>query len=323
MNEFDKNSSDSQDPMPDEVAASLEQVIEGDASTLKDVWNIVGIARPDEPDTLHIQEAKGRLIRSMRRQGRGRQDRNRMHPQRRNKVSRWKIASVLTLLGVCLIWFGNRTVEFAAPNGIAKTITLSDGSTVVLQAGSRLVKESWMWGSSRDVMLTGEAFFEVVPGNKPFTVHTRNADVTVLGTSFNVAVWPKGNNEQTVLHVKSGTVLFSPDDVASRGDTVYAGQMSRLIGEQNTVSDPAVFNPDIALMWLEGGIAFSDQPLAEVIAALARRLDVKIEIDPSANDDELITWIQPKLGKVEHALTDICNVATCSFQRIGDVYYVK
>lgn len=325
MSEPDKYNSEHEESFPDEVAASLEKLTQGDVTVLKEVWHIVGIAKPDIPETPHLQEAMGQFRSAIQRESRMRErpDRKSMRPQRWNTVLKWKSAVVLIFLGVCLMWIGTRSVEFVAPNGITKTISLSDGSTVVLQGGSRLVKRRWMWEWSRGVMLTGEAFFDVVSGKKPFTVHTTNANITVLGTSFNVAVWPSGSDAQTVLHVKTGTVLFSSNNTSSPGDTLYAGQMSRLMGTGGEVSEPTTFNPDIELLWLDGGIAFLDRPLAEVISVLARRLDVEIKIEPSVNDKELISWIQPKLGDVEAALTDICNVAGCSFQRMGDIYNVK
>lgn len=325
MSEFGRNTYDSDESMPGEVADSLERLAQGDAAVLKDVWHFAGIAEPDMPVISELEKAKSDLRSAMRKTHRSaaRQDRKSKQPERRKAGRTWKAILFFVLLSVCFIWFGNRPVIFEAPRGATSTLTLSDGSIVQLQGGSSLVKRPWFWGGSRDVVLTGEAFFNVVPDDKPFVVHTANADVTVLGTSFNVAVWPAGKEQETVLHVSSGTVFFSPDNAATLGDTLYAGQMSRLIGTQGKVSAPSTFNPEVALLWLEGGIALIDETLADVLTVLARRLDVEIVLDPALEGEEVLTWIQPRLENVEAALTDICNVATCSFERVDGKYYVK
>ncbi len=64
---------------------------------------------------------------------------------------------------------------------------LADGSEVTLNRGARLMYPRRFSGSERSVKLEGEGFFEVAPDKtKPFVIHSGEADVTVVGTSFNV-----------------------------------------------------------------------------------------------------------------------------------------
>jgi ferric-dicitrate binding protein FerR (iron transport regulator) len=73
-----------------------------------------------------------------------------------------------------------------ATKGERLTFTLPDSSTVILNSGSE-VKYSSDFGKQRDIWLKGEAFFKVTKNiNSPFTVHTNDFDVKVLGTEFNV-----------------------------------------------------------------------------------------------------------------------------------------
>ena len=77
--------------------------------------------------------------------------------------------------------------------GKRKTVRLPDGSTITLEPNSRLIYPDRFTGNTREVALTGEAFFEVEPNHeKPFIVHTANIMATVLGTSFNVEAYPNG-----------------------------------------------------------------------------------------------------------------------------------
>jgi transmembrane sensor len=77
--------------------------------------------------------------------------------------------------------------------GKRKTVRLPDGSMITLEPNSRLIYPDRFTGNTREVALTGEAFFEVEPNHeKPFIVHTANIMATVLGTSFNVEAYPNG-----------------------------------------------------------------------------------------------------------------------------------
>lgn len=68
-----------------------------------------------------------------------------------------------------------------------KTVKLPDGSTVNLQPGSSLHYPDRFQGETRNVKLSGEAFFDVIKNpSQPFVVHTELVRTTVLGTSFNI-----------------------------------------------------------------------------------------------------------------------------------------
>ena len=81
----------------------------------------------------------------------------------------------------------------------AKTI-LPDGTAVLLNACSKLTYSLEGWNDTRDVRLEGEAIFDVVhKKDQPFYVHTRNYNVRVLGTNFNVMAYGNDQVEQRSL----------------------------------------------------------------------------------------------------------------------------
>jgi ferric-dicitrate binding protein FerR (iron transport regulator) len=77
--------------------------------------------------------------------------------------------------------------EIVAQKGSKTRTLLPDGSTVWLNAGSKIIYPSSFNASVREVTLQGEAFFDVVkqPG-RPFIVHAADINIKVLGTAFNV-----------------------------------------------------------------------------------------------------------------------------------------
>ncbi len=94
----------------------------------------------------------------------------------------------------------NKSIEVVAENGSRKRIILPDGTTVMLNAGSRLQYCKTFEGKTRDVKLYGEAFFDVVHNAKsPFHVHCNNIDIKVLGTAFNVKSYPDDSTTETTL----------------------------------------------------------------------------------------------------------------------------
>lgn len=76
------------------------------------------------------------------------------------------------------------------------TVALSDGSSVVLEPDSRVsYKEDMSKDSTREIVLEGEAFFNVTRDvNRPFLVRTDNIVTKVLGTSFRVKAYANQND---------------------------------------------------------------------------------------------------------------------------------
>lgn len=82
--------------------------------------------------------------------------------------------------------------QFVIPSGAENTLLLSDGTRVRLNAESKLIYPEVFVGTQRVVFLEGEAFFDVVSDEShPFIVQTRMGDIEVLGTRFNVNVYPE------------------------------------------------------------------------------------------------------------------------------------
>jgi ferric-dicitrate binding protein FerR (iron transport regulator) len=78
---------------------------------------------------------------------------------------------------------------------------LPDGTTVWLNAGSKLFYDDNFRGATREVTLEGEGFFEVVKQPEhPFIVHTSGIDIKVTGTTFNVKSYPEDKTVETTLY---------------------------------------------------------------------------------------------------------------------------
>lgn len=91
-------------------------------------------------------------------------------------------------------------------------VTLPDGSSVMLQPNSRLSYPNQFTSEKREVVLSGEAFFEVAKNaNQPFFVYANEMVAKVLGTSFTIKAFAKDKDVQVI--VKTGKVaVFSQKD---------------------------------------------------------------------------------------------------------------
>jgi ferric-dicitrate binding protein FerR (iron transport regulator) len=119
----------------------------------------------------------------------------------------------------------NLMKEVIVKNKELKEITLSDGTEVELDAGSSLKYPEKFEDDKRAVFLSGEAYFKVTSDRQiPFIVHTNIAEITVLGTKFNVRAWDQTNKVAVV--VVDGKVSLRNDNVNNRGVIISAGQIS-------------------------------------------------------------------------------------------------
>lgn len=127
-------------------------------------------------------------------------------PQAR-RLSPARIAAAVMLLvtGSLAAWLflGRASEVMLTAGGQVLTDTLPDGSVVTLNKNATLRYAGDFNGTTREVTLLGEAFFDVAPNKqKPFKIDANGVAIQVVGTSFNV----KTSREQTEVIVETGVV---------------------------------------------------------------------------------------------------------------------
>jgi transmembrane sensor len=94
--------------------------------------------------------------------------------------------------------------------GIRSVFTLNDGTEVRLNSDSRLEYPAKFSDTTREVFLIGEAFFDVSKDHKhPFIIHTKDANIKVLGTTFNVKAYSNEGLTETTLIQGAITVTLT------------------------------------------------------------------------------------------------------------------
>ena len=173
--------------------------------------------------------------------------------------------------------------SIATPAALRRTLTLADGTQVVLNAQTVLRVE--ISGESRRVQLAaGQAFFQVTadPG-RPFTVETPAGSVRVTGTEFEVQT---GNNTSLEVLVADGTVQVRPADPGDGRSTapVLLQPGDRLRADVTGVARTQLSGAALedALAWRQGWAIFKGTPLNDALARFARYHGVGLAATPAA-----------------------------------------
>jgi transmembrane sensor len=165
--------------------------------------------------------------------------------------------------------------EFATAAGEVRSVTLADGSRVVLNGASRI--RAKIDDGRREVALeAGEALFDVEHDEgRPFSVSAGQGRVTVLGTRFDLA----RNGDSVDLAVERGLVRFGTSGDAS-AVLVPAAHRSELA--DGRITKPIAFLGASASNWRDGWLQVADMPLAEVLPRLQRWTGLAITVtDPA------------------------------------------
>lgn len=217
-----------------------------------------------------------------------------------------KAAAVAMLAGLGAGWFWYQDtkkpyhLEVATHAGKVHHVTLPDGSQVWLNAQSNLQYNKWEEGKPREVMLNGEAFFDIAQqANRPFIIHTKAVDIQVLGTSFNVKAYNEDSQTETTLVTGKVQIVMKQED----GRTVELSPNQKLIvqnipelkkvetinSNNIKIADSVSYHIDevkkitgdstiAEISWKERKLTFFDEPLSEVALRLQRWYGVNVII---------------------------------------------
>lgn len=198
--------------------------------------------------------------------------------------------------------------EISTRHGSRTTVTLPDGSVVFLNVSSKLTYD---YGNedSRQVVLEGEAFFDVSKDEqRPFIIHTKKMDITVLGTTFNVRAYEEDKTVETSLI--QGKVEVTIKGEVPKKVILSPNQKIVLFNEEQhpqVVSAPAPANPDkesyrleevkvnpldslvAETAWKENCLVFNNERFADIALKMERWYDVQIIFEDKQVEDHRFT----------------------------------
>ena len=175
----------------------------------------------------------------------------------------------------------------SAQRQVLQEYVLPDGSVVALNSNSKLTFPRKFKGDVREVSIEGEAFFDVKPNpEKPFIINAGNAQVKVLGTSFNVSAYPANETIEVIVETGKVQVINKNSDLQASADQVFLvpGEKGTLFIKDRTLEKSVNHDPNF-LSWKTHDLIFDKVPLGEVISCLEKTYHIQIQLtDPELND---------------------------------------
>ena len=187
--------------------------------------------------------------------------------------------------------------------GAKSTLVLADGTKVTMNSDSRLKFPAGFSGNTREVYLTGEAFFDVTHNAKvPFIIHTSKMNIKVLGTEFNVKSYPEDSTSETTLirglievtlnDRPSDKIILRPKEKLVVSNEASSKQISSaatsspaqgarlLISSVHYVSvkDSAI----VETSWMDNKLVFQDESFGKLATDLERRYGINIRFSNSS-----------------------------------------
>lgn len=254
-------------------------------------------------------------------------------PLFRSRAGSWKltVAACLVFLAGIAIFVVVRSNErpeilpqhYVTKPAEKKSLILPDGSRIILNADSKVALHTDFGKNDRRVTLDGEAYFDVAHDPaKPFIVETPRMDIKVLGTAFNVKAYNTDNLYETSLirgsielslKKEHKTVMLRPHEkyvlrdqipglnnkIRNLHSTDYYSKTGLLPVLVNKIDTSVV-----EVAWTQNTLAFTDEPLGDLVKKLGRWYGVQIIVEDEALTNTPFTgsFRNESLGDVLSAL---------------------
>lgn len=165
--------------------------------------------------------------------------------------------------------------QLITPRGKRSSIVFSDGTVAKVNTGTRLVYPVDFDQHQREIYVDGEIYLDVKPDkNRPFVVKTKNTDVRVLGTSFNVSAYEDEALVEVVL--VSGTVKVEQKEGERKSETLKP--LQKYSSENGgSVTDNVDVNKYVS--WVQGLYIFEGERLDVILNRLVKYYGINIKYD--------------------------------------------
>ena len=206
-----------------------------------------------------------------------------------------------------------KITEISAPLGSKSLVSLPDGSTLWLNAGSKIRYAQDFGVRNREVQLTGEAYFKVASNKaKPFLVKTGDVTIRALGTKFNVKAYPeektitatleegkidiqylsKENRRKNIeLKPKENVVLFKSGDYVERKTVEEQSLPAKIVLKPEKIELHTNVKTELYTSWSSDRWIIESEPLVTLVPMLERRFNMKIKFSDSDLKDYKFTGI--------------------------------
>lgn len=213
--------------------------------------------------------------------------------------------------------------QIEIPFGSTSKLTLPDSTIVFLNGGTTLEYDASLLGkkNTREVFLCGEACFQVTENkHKPFIVHTKELDVKVLGTVFDVVSY--ANDEEVKVSLLSGrldvfTVSDSPQNIllSPNEQAVYRKESKDLYKRK--------INVENEVRWISRKLVFVNERLFDILKSIEKQYDIQILIQSERVYEEYFSGSIDTNMSLDEILSYLDVDNKFVFKKQGEVLIIK
>ena len=218
----------------------------------------------------------------------------------------------------------NTINQIIVPFGHLHSVTLSDGTRVQLNAGSRLVFPAEFSGKTREVYLKGEGYFEVFKNpDKPFIVKTDFFDTKVLGTVFNISAY-EGEQIASAVLVEGKVVVLQKNKLFGTLDKNLSPGQGCFYSSESKTSEVRKVDLYEYVSWKDGLFLFKDKPLNNIITRLEKYYHRKISVEGDKLPNTIISGKLILSDDIEEVMQYLAKTLEARYEENGEgIFFIK
>lgn len=168
-------------------------------------------------------------------------------------------------------------ITLVVPKGKRSMIKFSDGSMAWINSGSKVIYPKNFSDETRDIVIDGEIYIDVAKvEGVPFFVHTKDLDIKVLGTQFNISAYSEETAKFVVLVNGSVEINYNNSkNKLSPNQAFFAESGHTSIKKVDTYK---------YICWKDGILQFEDEPFSALLRKLSRYYGIQIHSDPTLDN---------------------------------------
>jgi len=209
------------------------------------------------------------------------------------------------------------SIEVIASAGARTIVQLSDGTEVNLNYGSKIKYPREFKGNTRELILSGEGFFNVAHDPKhPFIVKSKQLNIKALGTKFNVLTYPENDKVETTL-IEGKVVLEQPNKngITKNIGSLIPGEHVNYNSATGEISSTQG-SVEKYIAWKDGILFFDNVGISDVAERLGRMYNVEIKVAEDIKDyTYTVKFIDESLSQILDLLTKATPVNYKMFPR--------